>query len=105
MSHDSDETRAVVRAAERKYGRQYARYIRDGDRAIRLHPDLREDGTGIEYETAASDMIASILHAYEFALTEGDLAAGGAFSPEGLLDYALDCYRGDMEDRPRPEEA
>jgi hypothetical protein len=88
----------VTAAAERKHGKQFARYVRDGDRAIRLHPDLREDGSGIEYDTAAVDMISSILHAYEFALAEGDIEAGGSYSVEGLLDAALVCYQGDFED-------
>jgi len=61
-----------------------------GNRVIRLHPDLANEPDF--YETAASDIIADILH----AVFEGDRI--GNDSPQDLLDRALRTYEGDAED-------
>jgi hypothetical protein len=61
-----------------------------GDRAIRLHPDL--PGEPEFYATAASDIIADILH----AVYGGEEAFRG--EPTELLDRALRTYEGDAED-------
>lgn len=68
----------------------FQRYIDNGDEAIKSFSDF----PGIEYDTAASDVIASILH----AVFDGDYSSE-FYTPASLLDKALDCYEGDQEDR------
>lgn len=82
-------------AAHQKYGKTFARYVVEGDRAIRQHPDFHPDG--IEYETAATDQIASILHAVQFDAE----ANGERFNARELLESALVSYEGDFEDMQR----
>ena len=76
---------------------RFARYVEQGDAAIRAHPDFGKD-PGPDYLTCATDAIASILHAAEWSLTPDDIAAGGAFNAAGLLSQALETYDGDAED-------
>lgn len=81
---------------------KFARYVEDGDRAIRLHPDYNHrstpDARGVDYQTAASDMIASILHAV-FDVENPDTGHAMFGEPQELLDHALGSYRMDQEDR------
>jgi hypothetical protein len=65
-----------------------ARMAQRGHRAIELHPDLGPDK--LDLESAASDIIADILHALDDAALDLD--------PQDVLDRALRCYRGDIED-------
>lgn len=60
-----------------------------GHRAVELHPDLGPHG--IDFETAASDLIADILHAAEEA---GVLPS----EMEALVERALRTYHADAED-------
>lgn len=69
----------------------FNRYVAEGQKLIEQHPDWPG---GVDYETAASDQIASILH----GLFDGE------YKPEdhtvrSLLDHALRCYEGDQEER------
>lgn len=62
--------------------------IARGRAAIELHPDFQAGG--IDPETAASDVIADILHAVFGTFIGND-------SPEDLLDRAYRTYLGDRE--------
>lgn len=63
--------------------------IARGRAAIELHPDFR--AVGIDVETAATDIIADVLHAVFATFIGND-------SPENMLDAALRTYLADSED-------
>lgn len=60
--------------------------IRRGEDAIHLHPDLRPDG--IDYPTAAADVIADVMHAVR---VEG-------FDALEVCSRGISTYRGDLEE-------
>lgn len=83
----------------------FNRYIRDGRKAVETHPDLRP--SGVEFETAAVDTIASVLHALDAdAGLTPELARFRAGSMDGVLrgerfatlERAWRSYVGDFED-------
>jgi hypothetical protein len=64
--------------------------IARGISAVHLHPDYHS--SGLDFKTAAVDIIADILH----AVFSADRL--GSDHPEDLLDRAYRCYLGDLED-------
>ena len=79
---------------KKRHSPQFQRYIDQGQRAALTHPDYDQ----LDPFTTAKDVIGNLLHWVEDTLTPDDVAAGGEFSPEGLLDAALRGYHGDFED-------
>lgn len=69
-----------------------------GHRAVELHPDLHPQG--IDFETAATDIIADVLHAAADAgLVDDDDQA------QEILDRAMRTFQGDYEGQsPEPEQ-
>ncbi len=70
-----------------------------GFQLVAAHPDYTE----MEFEHAASDTIADILHAVfdgTYVAPSGEFYADGyrIGTPQDLLNRALDCYLGDAED-------
>ena len=68
------------------------RYQDQGFRAVEIHPDYSQ----MDFETAASDMVASIMHAVRETLaTNGTYPRD--FDPGDFLDAALRMYYADLE--------
>jgi hypothetical protein len=79
---------------EPDFSPEFKGYIRDGQRAMELHPDFNAHE---DVQMIAADMIASILHAVFNAENDGTTATD--YEVDDLLARARRGYEGDLEER------